>query len=117
MNPEPDLIERISKARYQVKRNLHLRRLEGVCYGAVGYTSEMLLRIPFLAMSLAAVAAAQNPYENLPRNYQLELENGYVRVSRVKYFPGDKLAVRRYSRGCSVQSQREDGDARNGVSG
>jgi hypothetical protein len=59
----------------------------------VGYTSEMFLRMPFLVAALAALAAAQNPYEKLPRNYQLELENEYVRVSRVRYFPGDKLAV------------------------
>ena len=44
-------------------------------------------------MVLAIHAFAQNPYATLPRNYQLEFENDYVRVSRVKYFPGDKLPV------------------------
>ena len=44
-------------------------------------------------LAVAFLARAQNPYSTLPRNYTLELENESVRISRVKYFPGDKLAV------------------------
>jgi hypothetical protein len=44
-------------------------------------------------LAFAALACAQNPYTTLPKNYRLELENDSVRVSRVKYFPGDKLPV------------------------
>jgi hypothetical protein len=44
-------------------------------------------------LATAILACAQDPYSILPKNYSLEFENEYVRVSRVKYFPGDKLAV------------------------
>jgi hypothetical protein len=44
-------------------------------------------------LATAVLACAQNPYSILPKNYSLEFENDYVRISRVKYFPGDKLAV------------------------
>jgi hypothetical protein len=43
--------------------------------------------------AFAALAHAQNPYSTLPRNYKLEFENESVRISRVHYFPGDKLPV------------------------
>lgn len=36
-------------------------------------------------------AYAQDPYKILPKNYRIEFENEYVRVSRVRYLPGDKL--------------------------
>ncbi len=36
---------------------------------------------------------AQNPYAVCPRNYRLELENDWVRVSRAMFAPGDKLPV------------------------
>jgi hypothetical protein len=36
---------------------------------------------------------AQDPYRTAPGNYKLEFENDWVRVSRVSYRPGDKLAV------------------------
>ncbi len=39
----------------------------------------------------AAFCFAQDPYKLLPRNYSVELENPYVRISRVKYSPGDRL--------------------------
>jgi hypothetical protein len=42
---------------------------------------------------LAAMACAQQPYSKLPRNYTLAFENDSVRISRVKYSPGDKLPV------------------------
>jgi hypothetical protein len=44
-------------------------------------------------LALAIMARAQQPYAKLPRNYTLEFENESVRISRVKYFPGDKLPV------------------------
>ena len=43
--------------------------------------------------ALALLANAQDPYATLPRNYRVEFENDAVRVSRVKYAPGDRLAV------------------------
>lgn len=42
---------------------------------------------------LAMAAMAQDPYKVAPKNYRLEFENDWVRVSRVKYEPGDKIAV------------------------
>lgn len=45
-----------------------------------------------LLILLAGIAAfAQDPYAALPKNYTLELDNEYVRVSRVKLAPGDRL--------------------------
>lgn len=42
---------------------------------------------------LAMTALAQDPYKVAPKNYRLEFENDWVRVSRVRYEPGDKIAV------------------------
>jgi hypothetical protein len=47
-----------------------------------------MLRWLFL---FAFIASAQDPYTLLSRNYSVELDNAYVRISRVKYFPGDRL--------------------------
>ncbi|MBI4907924.1 MAG: hypothetical protein HY820_30140 [Acidobacteria bacterium] len=44
-----------------------------------------------LAAMLPLAAVAQNPYTTAPRNYTLELDNDWVRVSRAIYRPGDKL--------------------------
>jgi hypothetical protein len=44
-------------------------------------------------LALAVLTHAQQPYSTLPRSYSLALENDWVRVSRVKYSPGDKLPV------------------------
>lgn len=44
-------------------------------------------------LAVAVLAHAQQPYSKLPRNYTLAFENESVRISRVKYFPGDKLPV------------------------
>ncbi len=44
-------------------------------------------------LAVAAMARAQQPYSKLPRNYALAFENDSVRISRVKYSPGDKLPV------------------------
>lgn len=50
-----------------------------------------------LALLIFAIPAhAQNPYEILPRNYSVEFENDAVRVSRVRYFPGDRLAEHKH---------------------
>ena len=38
-------------------------------------------------------ALAQDPYKVAPKNYHLEFENDWVRVSRVTYQPGDKTGV------------------------
>ena len=57
------------------------------------YTPEVP-RFLFLFLFLFAfIAAAQDPYAILPKNYSLELDNPYVRISRVKYFPGDRLPL------------------------
>jgi hypothetical protein len=44
-------------------------------------------------LAVAVMARAQQPYSTLPRNYTLAFENESVRISRVKYSPGDKLPV------------------------
>jgi hypothetical protein len=44
-------------------------------------------------LTVAVMAGAQQPYSKLPRNYTLAFENESVRISRVKYSPGDKLPV------------------------
>lgn len=45
------------------------------------------------ALVIPALASSQDPYASLPRNYHLELENEFVRISRVTYFPGNSLPV------------------------
>jgi hypothetical protein len=57
--------------------------------GVLCDTPEMLR--PLTLLTLAILAHAQNPYATLPRNYALEFENDSLRVSRVKFFPGDRL--------------------------
>lgn len=47
---------------------------------------------PFFAL-IPILLHAQDPYSTLPRNYRLEFENDLVRISRAKYFPGDKLPL------------------------
>jgi hypothetical protein len=44
-------------------------------------------------LAVAIMACAQQPYSTLPQNYTLAFENESVRISRVKYSPGDKLPV------------------------
>jgi hypothetical protein len=46
-----------------------------------------------ILVTAAIMAHAQQPYSALPRNYTLAFENDTVRISRVKYSPGDKLPV------------------------
>ncbi len=42
---------------------------------------------------VTAAAFAQDPYQLLSKNYTLEFENDYVRISRVRFSPGDRLPV------------------------
>ena len=62
-------------------------------------------------LALAAVANAQDPYATLPRNYRVEFENDSVRVSRVKYSPGDRLAVHSHPSIPTVYVYLTDGGA------
>jgi hypothetical protein len=51
------------------------------------------MRFALLLVAALSASHAQDPYSTLPRNYRVELENEAVRVSRSRYFPGDKLAA------------------------
>ncbi len=52
----------------------------------------MIRRIGTAGIALWATALlGQNPYATAPRNYFLELDNDWVRVSRAIYHPGDKI--------------------------
>jgi hypothetical protein len=44
-------------------------------------------------LAVGALARAQDPYSTLPKNYKLEFENEWVRISRVSHRPGDRLPV------------------------
>jgi hypothetical protein len=44
-----------------------------------------------LLLLVSFAAFAQDPYSTLPKNYSIELENDYLRISRVKYVPGERL--------------------------
>src|SRR5437016_11952360 len=61
----------------------------------------------------AAICAgmAQNPYTVRPKNYRLELENDWVRVSRAMFAPGDKLPVRDHPARPTVFVYLTDGGA------
>lgn len=48
------------------------------------------------------VAAAQNPLQSLPRNYQLEFQNQMLRVVRVHYGPHQKLPVHDHPPGPTI---------------
>ena len=54
------------------------------------YHSTILTLLLFCA---TYTSMAQNPYAVCPKNYRLELENDWVRVSRAMFAPGDKLPV------------------------
>lgn len=47
----------------------------------------------FCLLCLAMSAAAQDPLKVLPKNYQLEFENDWVKVMRVHYGPHETLPV------------------------
>jgi hypothetical protein len=51
--------------------------------------------VSHLLLILAAIgpALAQDPFTVAPKNYRMEFENEWVRVSRAMFFPGDKLPV------------------------
>ena len=57
------------------------------------------MRLLFGLWATSVLIFAQDPYSTLPKNYKVEFENEYVRISRVKYFPGDKLPVHNYGHG------------------
>jgi hypothetical protein len=65
--------------------------------------------VPRFLVLLAFVAAAQDPYAVLPRNYSLELDNPYVRISRVKYSPGDRLPLHAHPSNPTVYVYLTDG--------
>ncbi len=67
------------------------------------------MRLLVLVVAAAAVASAQNPYKLLPRNYKLEFENDYVRISRVHYSPGDKLRTHSHPANPTVYVYLVDG--------
>jgi hypothetical protein len=52
-----------------------------------------MYRICLTGLWTACALMGQNPYETAPKNYQLEFENEKVRVSRARFWPGDKLPV------------------------
>jgi hypothetical protein len=52
-----------------------------------------MVRLAGLLLLAISAASAQDPYQVAPRNYRIEFENEWVRVSRVSYEPGDKLPV------------------------
>ena len=62
-------------------------------------------------LALAVLASAQDPYAMLPRNYSVEFENDAVRVSRVKYEPGGRLAVHSHPSIPTVYVYLTDGGA------
>ncbi len=55
----------------------------------------MYQRISITLLFVAAIVpgVSQKPYTACPKNYRLELENDWVRVSRAMFAPGDKLPV------------------------
>ena len=62
-----------------------------------------------MLLALAALAHGQDPYATLPRNYKVEFENESVRISRVTYFPGDRLAVHSHPSNPTVYVYLTDG--------
>jgi hypothetical protein len=50
-------------------------------------------KLALLFLSATCAGLGQNPYTACPKNYRLELENDWVRVSRAMFAPGDKLPV------------------------
>ena len=49
--------------------------------------------LPLLFFAATCACMAQSPYTVCPKNYRLELENDWVRVSRAMFAAGDKLPV------------------------
>jgi hypothetical protein len=65
--------------------------------------------VPRCLFLLAFIASAQDPYAILPRNYSLELDNPYVRISRVKFSPGDRLPLHAHPSNPTVYVYLTDG--------
>src|SRR5258708_261515 len=49
--------------------------------------------LPLLFFAVTYAGMAQSPYTVSPKNYRLELENAWVRVSSAMFAQGDKLPV------------------------
>jgi hypothetical protein len=61
-------------------------------------------------VSLAAAASAQDPTKTLPGSYQVQFENDYVRVVRVQYGAGAKLADHTHPAGTTAYVYLNDSD-------
>jgi len=72
----------------------------------------MVTKITAMAavMSIAGVAAAQDPTKTLPDSYKVELENAYVKVVRVHYDAGAKLATHTHPAGQTAYIYLNDSD-------
>jgi hypothetical protein len=74
---------------------------------------EMMIRFvsgALMALSVAAPAFAQDPLQSLPGSYKLAFENDYVKVVRVHYDAGAKLADHTHPAGTTVYVYLNDSD-------
>lgn len=62
-----------------------------------------------LVLTIATTAFAQTPWEALPNNYQLILENEWVRVVRVHYAPHEKVPIHDHTFAASAYLYLADG--------
>ena len=69
---------------------------------------EMMLR--FAAAALMMLGLLQDPTKSLPDAYKVQFENDYVRVVRVHYDAGVKLAEHTHSSGTTVYVYLNDSD-------
>jgi hypothetical protein len=69
---------------------------------------EMMLR--FAAVALMMLGLLQDPTKSLPDAYKVQFENDYVRVVRVHYDAGVKLAEHTHSAGTTVYVYLNDSD-------
>ena len=65
----------------------------------------------FTWIAVVVHALAQDSYTTLPKNYNLEFENEFVRVSRVRFAPGDRLPVHSHPSIPTVYVYLTDGGA------
>jgi hypothetical protein len=70
--------------------------------------AEMMLR--FAAAALMMLGLLQDPTKSLPDAYKVQFENDYVRVVRVHYDAGVKLAEHTHSAGTTVYVYLNDSD-------
>ena len=69
-----------------------------------------ILRCAVAALSVSAIAAAQDPIKTLPDNYKVQFENAYVKVVRVHYDAGAKLPDHTHPAGTTVYVYLNDSD-------